>query len=185
MLKYLLQNQINNFEKHFVFNLEFSSISIRCWKTPFSLNTDYTRMEWHCSEIDISTSKLLNEYLYNLFLTDEMQLIPFESMAIVTSVLYNCWLFSSVAQSCPTLCDPMNRSTPGLLVHHQLPELTQTHVHRVSDAIHYTCEQLEMYIILISSESHLKLNNKYLFICVIFVPKVFDAWIIASWVTTS
>ena len=42
---------------------------------------------------------------------------------------------SSVAQSCPTLCDPMNRSTPGLPVHHQLPEFTQTHVHRVSDAI--------------------------------------------------
>jgi len=43
--------------------------------------------------------------------------------------------FSSVAQSCPTLCDPMNRSTPGLPVHHQLPEFTQTHVHRVSDTI--------------------------------------------------
>ena len=43
--------------------------------------------------------------------------------------------FSSVAQSCPTLCDPMNHSTPGLPVHHQLPEFTQTHVHRVSDAI--------------------------------------------------
>ena len=42
---------------------------------------------------------------------------------------------SSVAQSCPTLCDPMNRSTPGLPVHHQLPEFTQTHVHRVCDAI--------------------------------------------------
>ena len=42
--------------------------------------------------------------------------------------------FSSVAQSCPTLCDPMNCSTPGLPVHHQLPEFTQTHVHRVSDA---------------------------------------------------
>ena len=42
---------------------------------------------------------------------------------------------SSVAQSCPTLCDPMNRSTPGLPVHHHLPEFTQTHVHRVSDAI--------------------------------------------------
>ena len=40
--------------------------------------------------------------------------------------------FSSVAQSCPTLCDPMNRSTPGLLVHHQLLEFTQTHVHRVN-----------------------------------------------------
>ena len=43
--------------------------------------------------------------------------------------------FSSVPQSCPTLCDPMNRSTPGLPVHHQLPEITQTHVHRVHDAI--------------------------------------------------
>ena len=43
--------------------------------------------------------------------------------------------FSSVAQSCPTLCDPMNRNTPGLPVHHQLPEFTQTHIHRVSDAI--------------------------------------------------
>ena len=43
--------------------------------------------------------------------------------------------FSSVAQSCPTLCDPMNPSTPGLPVHHQLPEFTQTHVHRVGDAI--------------------------------------------------
>ena len=43
--------------------------------------------------------------------------------------------FSSVAQSCPTLCDPMNRSMPGLPVHHQLPEFTQTHVHRVGDAI--------------------------------------------------
>ena len=42
---------------------------------------------------------------------------------------------SSVAQSCPTLCDPRNRSTPGLLVHHQLPESIQTLVHRVSDAI--------------------------------------------------
>ena len=41
----------------------------------------------------------------------------------------------SVAQSCLTLCDPMNRNTPGLPVHHQLPEFTQTHVHRVSDAI--------------------------------------------------
>ena len=44
-------------------------------------------------------------------------------------------MFSSVAQSCPTLCDPMNRSTPGLPVHHHLPEFTQTHVHRVGDAI--------------------------------------------------
>ena len=43
--------------------------------------------------------------------------------------------FSSVTQSCPTLCDPMNCSMPGLPVHHQIPEFNQTHVHRVSDAI--------------------------------------------------
>src|SRR5574342_437270 len=42
---------------------------------------------------------------------------------------------SSVARSCPTLCDPMDCSMPGLPVHHQLPELAQTHVHRVGDAI--------------------------------------------------
>ena len=51
-----------------------------------------------------------------------------------------CWItcpvqFSSVAQSCPSLCDPMNHSMPGLPVHHQLPEFTQTRVHRVADAI--------------------------------------------------
>ena len=43
--------------------------------------------------------------------------------------------FSSVAQSSPTLCNPMDNSMPGFPVHHQLPELTQTHVHQVSDAI--------------------------------------------------
>ena len=43
--------------------------------------------------------------------------------------------FRSVTQSCLTLCDPMNFSTPGLPVHHLLPEFTQTHVHRVGDAI--------------------------------------------------
>ena len=43
--------------------------------------------------------------------------------------------FSSVPQSCPTLCDPVNRSMPGLPVHHHLPEFTQTRVHQVGDAI--------------------------------------------------
>ena len=53
------------------------------------------------------------------------------------SFILTCYIiqFSSVAQSCPTLCDPMNHSTLGLPVHHQLPEFTQTHVHRVGDAI--------------------------------------------------
>ena len=52
-----------------------------------------------------------------------------------TNLISNSIQFSSVAQSCLTLCDPMDCSTPGLPVHHQLPELTQTHVHWVSDAI--------------------------------------------------
>ena len=57
-----------------------------------------------------------------------------ETMETVTDYFQSVQ-FSSVAQSCPALCDPMNCSTPGLPVHHQLPESTQTHVHCVSDAI--------------------------------------------------
>ena len=58
-----------------------------------------------------------------------------QTMKIMASDPISSVQFSSVAQSCPTLCDPMNHSTPGLPVHHQLPEFTQTQVHRVSDAI--------------------------------------------------
>ena len=56
-------------------------------------------------------------------------------MNIVGVILNEIVQFSSVTQSCLTLCDPMNRGMPGLPVHHQLPESTQTHVHRVGDAI--------------------------------------------------
>ena len=63
--------------------------------------------------------------------------IPSSSSGVVSGRRPMCCLsaVSSVAQSCLTLCDPMDCSTPGLLVHHQLPELTQTHVHWVGDAI--------------------------------------------------
>ena len=60
------------------------------------------------------------------------------SYFVCTHVLFwGEWIsqFSSVAQSCLTLCDPMNHSTPGLPVHHHLPEFTQTHVHQVGDDI--------------------------------------------------
>ena len=50
-------------------------------------------------------------------------------------ILFTSAQFISVVQSCPTLCNPINHSTPGLPVHHHLPEFIQTHVHRVSDAI--------------------------------------------------
>ena len=59
-----------------------------------------------------------------------LQSVWFPVLAIVPSDQ-----FSSVPQSCPTLWEPMNCSTPGLHVHHQLPEFTQTHVHRVRDTI--------------------------------------------------
>ena len=54
---------------------------------------------------------------------------------IMASRLISSVQFTSVSQSCPTLCNHMNCSMPGLPVHHQLPEFTQTHIHRVSDAI--------------------------------------------------
>ena len=54
---------------------------------------------------------------------------------LTTSTSIFWYQFSSVTQSCPTLCNPMNHSTPGLPVHYQLPESTQTQVHRVGDAI--------------------------------------------------
>ena len=67
-----------------------------------------------------------------LYTDDEYKLENLHLLKVTVS-----WSFqiSSVAQSCPTLCGPMNRSMPGLPVHHQLPEFTETHVHRVSDAI--------------------------------------------------
>ena len=65
-------------------------------------------------EIHLEGEKLLGIYLLST---------PFCYIVIITTQ------FSSVAQSCPTLCDPMNRSTPGLPVYYQLPESTQTHVH--------------------------------------------------------
>ena len=63
----------------------------------------------------------------------------FTVSSLISIIAYNQNLFyeffSSVTQSCPTLCDPMNSSMPGLPIHHQLPESTQTHVHLVDDAI--------------------------------------------------
>ena len=64
-----------------------------------------------------------------------MQGETFLMLLIWTVLLLLINQFSSVAQSCPSLCDPMDCSTPGLPVHHQLLELAQTHVHQVSDAI--------------------------------------------------
>ena len=74
----------------------------------------------------------------------------FEILKVDAVKLQHSVQFSSVAQSCPTLCNPMNRSKPGLPVHHQLPESTETHVHWVVDAIQPSHPLL--------SPSHLALN---------------------------
>ena len=69
------------------------------------------------------------------FFTFQLNTHKFLSTAYLNISLFSSVQFNSVAQSCLTLCDPMNCSTPGLPVHHQLSEFTQTHVHWVSDAI--------------------------------------------------
>ena len=64
-----------------------------------------------------------------------MPSLPFNTLWMKPSLQFSSFQFSSITQSCPPLCDPMDCSTPGLPVHHQLPEFTQTHVHWVDDAI--------------------------------------------------
>ena len=85
-------------------------VSVRHWH--------YTDMKFHLESVSDSVT---SRYFFSLISHHFPQLpLTFSSVQ-----------FSSVAQSCPTLCDPMNHSTPGLPVHHQLPEFTQTYVHRV------------------------------------------------------
>ena len=70
--------------------------------------------------------------VFTIFPLDQIDAFAISSELVVA---FPSVQFSSVAQSCLTLCDPMDCSTPALPVHHQLPEFTQTHVHCVSDAI--------------------------------------------------
>ena len=77
---------------------------------------------------------LKDSYALRFFWTSSLEVLALKFLSIL-----NCYIMivqiRSVTQSCPILCDPMNHSTPGLPVHHQLLEFTQTHAHRVSDAI--------------------------------------------------
>ena len=76
--------------------------------------------------------ELANEFVSNIRFFSSSIFIWFFSFSNFLKILHQ---FSSVPQLCPTLCDPMNRSTPGFPVHHQLTEFTQTHVHQVGDSI--------------------------------------------------
>ena len=88
--------------------------------------------KWNQCVIGCAFIPLNGKHLQSL---SKVVLIYNPSCRIWKFLLSRILQFSSVAQSCPTLRDPMNCSTPGLPVHHQIPEFTQTHVHRVSDAI--------------------------------------------------
>ena len=102
------------------------------------------RRSQHCWHLDFSLIKLnfrfpasrtLKGYICAV-LSHYIHVICYSSQKTMKIPTYPSSVqFSSVAQSCPTLCDPMNCSTPGLPVHHQLPEFTQTHVHGVGDAM--------------------------------------------------
>ena len=95
-----------------------------------------TLVEWNTNQgIFTFVRNQLREYRAKFLSADYIEWKKKGSKAIYQIVKWNKIQFSSVAQPCLTLCDPMNRSMPGLPVHHQLPEFTQTHVHRVSDAI--------------------------------------------------
>ena len=102
------------------------TLSHHCWN--LNLLWQLWRMIWHASSLtktENRTSMRSSNSPSSYFLEENK------------NTLLKIYQFSSVqfTQSCPTLCDPMNRSMPGLPVHHHLPEFTQTHVHQVSDAI--------------------------------------------------
>ena len=108
------------------------------WQGALELSTVTTAWKWFLFGVVFFhvRSKYLPSNSFNLFEDIGKKAITVTYRNTQGKGLHHLYLFSSVAQTCPTLCDSMNHSTPGLTVHHQLPEFTQTHVHRVSDAIH-------------------------------------------------
>ena len=85
--------------------------------------------------ISIDAEKAFDK-IQHPFMIKTLQKVGIERAYLnIIKAIYDSVQFSSVTQSCLTICDPMNHSTSGLPVHHQIPELTETHVHRVSDVI--------------------------------------------------
>ena len=113
--------------------------SILAWKTPWteepdglqSMESQRVGHNWAANTFTFTLGPL-ETYLHSAWQI-------WDTSLPVSDPSWLVWVdsvqFNSVAQSCPTLCDPMNHSTPGLPDHHQLPKSTQTHVHWVSDAI--------------------------------------------------
>ena len=102
------------------------------WRRRFSLGTRDQSLSLKSFYVAVLLKRKRTEKPSDIDITKGKESAPLASLSkgVISSVN-----FSSVYQLCPTLCDPMNHSTPGLPVHHQPPEFTQTHIHRVSDAI--------------------------------------------------
>ena len=111
----------------------------------------------------------------------------------MTLVAFSCLSvqFSSVTQSCPTLCDPMNRSAPGFPVHHKLSGFTQTHVHRVSDAhpaisssvVPFSSCPQSLTASVFSNEStlHMRWPKYWVSALASFLPKNTQDWSLLGW----
>ena len=111
-------------------------ISVRSISFNVSLKTCVSLLIFCLDDLSIGVSGVLKSPPIIVLLS----ISPFMSVSVClmywgAPMLGASVQFSSVAQLCPTLCDPMNHSMPGLPVHHQLPEFMQTHIHRVSNAI--------------------------------------------------
>ena len=98
-----------------------------CFGTPMIRMLRCLTLSWRSQIV------LISLICFSFFLSDSFIYTILSCTSLIPSSASD--QFSSVPQSCPTLRDPMKRSTPGLPVHHHLPEFTQTHIHRVSDAI--------------------------------------------------
>ena len=125
-----------------VVNMVTLAWSVLDQSNPTLCSDSYEPDGWLCTDFVWRCGKPKMMFYFSLVLSVFKTLILYYSFAYGFPLFYFFVMlillmlqFNSVAQSCPTLCDPMNHSTSGLPVHHQLPEFTQTHVHRVGDAI--------------------------------------------------
>ena len=115
--------------------MPWSSFS-ECWASSNFSVSSFPFIKRLFSSFSLSAIRVVSSVYLRLLIFLLAILIPACASSIPEFLMmYSSVQVSSVAQSCPTLCNPMNHSTPGLRVHHQLPEFTQTQVHRVSDAI--------------------------------------------------
>ena len=122
-----------------LFASDGQSVGVSASTSVLSMNTqDWSPLGWTSWQIDGETIETVTVFIFlGSKITADCNFIHSikRHLLLGRKAMKTLVQFSSAAQSCPTLCDPMNCSMPGLPVHHQLPELTQTHVHRVGGAI--------------------------------------------------